>query len=57
MFGASLKGPDDANRHVIYSFIDNHDRLRATIHSINRRGEELIGNVSPGAGGFWITFE
>jgi hypothetical protein len=49
--------PDDADKHVIYGFIDIHDRLRTRIYGMNRRGEELIGNVPTGAGGCWVTFE
>lgn len=48
--------PDDADKHVIYGFIDIHDRLRTRIYGMNRRGEELIGNVPTGAGGCWVTF-
>lgn len=49
--------PDDADKHVIYGFIDIHDRLRTRIYGMNRRGEELIGNAPTGAGGCWVTFE
>lgn len=49
--------PDDNEKHVIYGFIDIHDRLRTRIYGMNRRGEELIGNVPTGAGGCWVTFE
>ncbi|TVY60847.1 hypothetical protein LSUE1_G010021 [Lachnellula suecica] len=48
--------PDDADKHVIYGFIDIHDRLRTRIYGMNRRGEELIGNIPMGAGGCWVTF-
>jgi len=47
---------DDADKHVIYGFIDIHDRLRTRIYGMNRRGEELIGNIPMGAGGCWVTF-
>lgn len=33
--------PDDADKHVIYGFIDVHDRLRTRIYNVNRRGEEI----------------
>lgn len=33
--------PDDADKHVIYGFIDVHDRLRTRIYNINRRSEEI----------------
>ncbi|KAE9380336.1 hypothetical protein N431DRAFT_128406 [Stipitochalara longipes BDJ] len=49
--------PDDADKHVIYGFIDIHDRLRTRIYGMNRKGEELIANVPTGAGGCWVTFE
>jgi hypothetical protein len=49
--------PDDADKHVIYGFIDIHDRLRTRIYGMNRRGEELIANAPTGAGGCWVTFE
>jgi hypothetical protein len=49
--------PDDADKHVIYGFIDIHDRLRTRIYGMNRRGEELVGNAPTGAGGCWVTFE
>jgi hypothetical protein len=48
--------PDDADKHVIFGFIDIHDRLRTRIYAMNRRGEELIGNIPTGAGGCWVTF-
>ncbi len=48
--------PDDANKHVIFGFIDIHDRLRTRIYAMNRRGEELISNIPTGAGGCWVTF-
>ncbi|KAG0646049.1 hypothetical protein D0Z07_8048 [Hyphodiscus hymeniophilus] len=48
--------PDDADKHVIFGFIDIHDRLRTRIYGMNRRGEELIGNIPTGAGGCWVTF-
>ncbi|KAF4630512.1 hypothetical protein G7Y89_g7625 [Cudoniella acicularis] len=47
---------DDADKHVIYGFIDIHDRLRTRIYGMNRRGEELVGNIPMGAGGCWVTF-
>ncbi|KAG9239175.1 hypothetical protein BJ875DRAFT_449123 [Amylocarpus encephaloides] len=47
---------DDQDKHVIYGFIDIHDRLRTRIYGMNRRGEELIGNIPTGAGGCWVTF-
>lgn len=49
--------PDDEDKHVIYGFIDIHDRLRTRIYGMNRRGEEVIGNAPTGAGGCWVTFE
>ena len=48
--------PDDADKHVIFGFIDIHDRLRTRIYGMNRRGEELLGNIPTGAGGCWVTF-
>ncbi|TVY18303.1 hypothetical protein LARI1_G004739 [Lachnellula arida] len=48
--------PNDADKHVIYGFIDIHDRLRTRIYGMNRRGEELVGNIPTGAGGCWVTF-
>jgi hypothetical protein len=48
--------PDDMEKHVIYGFIDIHDRLRTRIYGMNRRGEDLIGNIPTGAGGCWVTF-
>lgn len=49
--------PDDEDKHVIYGFIDIHDRLRTRIYGMNRRGEEVVGNAPTGAGGCWVTFE
>jgi len=49
--------PDDLEKHVIYGFIDIHDRLRTRIYDMNRRGERLGGNAPTGAGGCWVTFE
>lgn len=49
--------PNNEEKHVIYGFIDIHDRLRTRIYALNRHGEELIGNVPTGAGGCWVTFE
>jgi hypothetical protein len=49
--------PDDEDKHVIFGFIDIHDRLRTRIYGMNKRGEEVIGNVPTGAGGCWVTFE
>ena len=49
--------PDDEDKHVIYSFIDIHDRLRTRIYGMNRRGKEVVGNAPTGAGGCWVTFE
>ena len=46
----------DADKHVIFGFIDIHDRLRTRIYGMNRRGEELVGNIPTGAGGCWVTF-
>ena len=46
----------DEDKHVIYGFIDIHDRLRTRIYGMNRRGEELIANIPTGAGGCWVTF-
>jgi hypothetical protein len=48
--------PNDEDKHVIFGFIDIHDRLRTRIYAMNRRGEELIGNIPTGAGGCWVTF-
>jgi hypothetical protein len=48
--------PDDENKHVIFGFIDIHDRLRTRIYGMDRRGEELGGNIPTGAGGCWVTF-
>lgn len=48
--------PNDEDKHVIYGFIDIHDRLRTRIYGMNRRNEELIGNIPLGAGGCWVTF-
>ena len=48
--------PDDTDKHVIFGFIDIHDRLRTRIYAMNRRGEELISNIPTGAGGCWVTF-
>ena len=48
--------PNDEDKHVIFGFIDIHDRLRTRIYGINRRGEELIGNIPLGPGGCWVTF-
>ncbi|KAK0109717.1 hypothetical protein ONS95_002396 [Cadophora gregata] len=49
--------PNDEDKHVIYGFIDIHDRLRTRIYGMNRRGEEVVGNAPTGAGGCWVTFE
>ncbi len=49
--------PDDNDKHVIYGFIDIHDRLRTRIYAINRRNQPLGGNAPQGAGGCWVTFE
>lgn len=46
----------DEEKHVIYGFIDIHDRLRTRIYGMNRRGDEVIGNIPMGAGGCWVTF-
>lgn len=48
--------PKDADKHVIYGFIDVHDRLRTRIYGMDRRGEDLVGNIPMGAGGCWVTF-
>jgi hypothetical protein len=48
--------PKDEDKHVIFGFIDIHDRLRTRSYAMNRRGEELIGNIPTGAGGCWVTF-
>ncbi|TVY33657.1 hypothetical protein LSUB1_G008001 [Lachnellula subtilissima] len=48
--------PNDVDKHVIYGFIDIHDRLRTRIYGMNRRGDELVGNIPTGAGGCWVTF-
>jgi hypothetical protein len=47
---------DDADKHVVYGFIDVHDRLRTRIYGMNRQREELLGNLPTGAGGCWVTF-
>ncbi|RDW66074.1 hypothetical protein BP6252_09709 [Coleophoma cylindrospora] len=47
---------DDKDKHVIFGFIDIHDRLRTRIYPMNRRGEECIANIPTGAGGCWVTF-
>ena len=49
--------PIDDEKHVIYGFIDIHDRLRTRIYGMNRAGDTLIGNMPMGAGGCWVTFE
>ncbi|KAL2068804.1 hypothetical protein VTL71DRAFT_15142 [Oculimacula yallundae] len=49
--------PEDEDKHVIFGFIDIHDRLRTRIYGMNRRGEEVVGNAPTGAGGCWVTFE
>lgn len=49
--------PNDEDKQVIFGFIDIHDRLRTRIYAMDRRGEELQGNVPAGAGGCWVTFE
>lgn len=48
--------PNDNDKHVIFGFIDIHDRLRTRIYAMNKKREELIGNVPTGAGGCWVTF-
>lgn len=48
--------PNDADKHVVFGFIDNNDRLRTRIYGMNRRDEELIGNIPVGVGGCWVTF-
>jgi hypothetical protein len=48
--------PNDEDKHVIHGFIDIHDRLRTRIYGMDRRGEELGGNIPTGAGGCWVTF-
>jgi hypothetical protein len=48
--------PDVANKHVVFGFIDIHDRLRTRIYGMNRKREELVGNLPTGAGGCWVTF-
>ena len=48
--------PIDADKHVIFGFIDIHDRLRTRIYGMNRKGEELVGNLPTGPGGCWVTF-
>ncbi|EPE25691.1 hypothetical protein GLAREA_01603 [Glarea lozoyensis ATCC 20868] len=47
---------DVANKHVVFGFIDIHDRLRTRIYGMNRKREELVGNLPTGAGGCWVTF-
>ncbi|KAL3421482.1 hypothetical protein PVAG01_07927 [Phlyctema vagabunda] len=46
----------DEDKHVIFGFIDVHDRLRTRIYPMNRHGEECIANIPTGAGGCWVTF-
>lgn len=48
--------PKDEDKHVIFGFIDIHDRLRTRIYDMNRRDEEVGGNIPTGAGGCWVTF-
>src|SRR4051812_23387434 len=48
--------PNDEDKHVIFGFIDIHDRLRTRIYGMDRRGAELGGNIPTGAGGCWVTF-
>ncbi|PBP25722.1 tRNA splicing endonuclease subunit [Diplocarpon rosae] len=48
---------NDDDKHVVFGFIDIHDRLRTRIYGMNRRGEEVVGNLPTGAGGCWVTFE
>ncbi|CZS89529.1 uncharacterized protein RAG0_00889 [Rhynchosporium agropyri] len=48
---------DDEDKHVVFGFIDIHDRLRTRIYGMNRRGKEVVGNAPTGAGGCWVTFE
>ncbi|KAI6249073.1 hypothetical protein HI914_02808 [Erysiphe necator] len=47
----------DENKHVVFGFIDIHDRLRTRLYPMNRQGEELIGNFPTAAGGYWVTSE
>jgi hypothetical protein len=47
---------NDADKHVIYGFIDVHDRLRTRIYGMNRQRKEISGNLPTGAGGCWVTF-
>lgn len=47
---------NDEDKHVIFGFIDVHDRLRTRIYDMNRKGEEVGGNIPTGAGGCWVTF-
>ncbi|RKF60119.1 putative trna splicing endonuclease subunit [Erysiphe neolycopersici] len=47
----------DEKKHVVFGFIDIHDRLRTRLYPMNRQGEELIGNFPTAAGGYWVTSE
>lgn len=49
--------PNDEDKHVVFGFIDIHDRLRTRLYGMNRKGEEVFGNTPSGAGGCWVTFE
>ena len=49
--------PNDNDKHVIYGFIDIHDRLRTRIYAQDRRGKDLQANMPTGAGGCWVTYE
>lgn len=49
--------PKDEKKHVVFGFIDIHDRLRTRLYPMNRQGEELLGNFPTGAGGYWVTSE
>ncbi|POS85945.1 hypothetical protein EPUL_004312 [Erysiphe pulchra] len=47
----------DEKKHVVFGFIDIHDRLRTRLYPMNRQGEELVGNFPTAAGGYWVTSE
>lgn len=47
----------DEKKHVVFGFIDIHDRLRTRLYPMNRQGEELKGNFPTAAGGYWVTSE
>lgn len=48
---------DDDEKHSVFGFIDVNERLRTRIYGVNRRNQEIRGNMPTGAGGCWVTFE